>query len=112
MEIVNAQTAAEISTPHQVSVRALHSTEHTQVTLIELKPGEALKRHITPVDVFFYILEGQGIVEMGQEREQVSADELIVSPARIPHRLLNESDSMFRFLVVKTPRPAEKTQFI
>lgn len=112
MEIINARTTAEVPNPHQVSVRALHNTEHVQVMLVELQPGEALKRHITPVDVFFYVVEGQGIVEIGQEREQVSTDNLIVSPARIPHRLLNESDEVFRFLVVKTPRPTETTQIL
>lgn len=112
MEIVKARAIAEVDTPHKVSVRPLHSTEHVQVTLIELQPGEALKRHITPVDVFFYVIEGEGIVEIGPEREPVSADQLIVSPARIPHRLLNESDGVFRFLVVKTPRPTDSTQFL
>ncbi|MFO7743210.1 MAG: cupin domain-containing protein [Anaerolineae bacterium] len=112
MKTVNALAAPEAPNPHGVSARALHATEHVQVSMVTLKPGEALKRHVTPVDVFFYILEGEGIVEIGEEREQVSADQLIDSPARIPHRLLNESGDVFRFLVVKTPRPTESTRVL
>ena len=67
---------------------------------------------MTPVDVFFYVLEGEGVVEIGGERETVSRDTLVESPVRIPHRLLNESDGVFRFLVVKTPRPTESTRLL
>lgn len=60
------------------------------------------------------MLAGRGIVEIGDEREEVSPDMLVVSPARIPHRLLNEgeSDAVFRFLVVKTPRPTKATKIL
>lgn len=112
MKVVNALAAPEAPNPHGVSARAVHDTEHVQVSMVTLKAGEALQRHVTPVDVFFYILEGEGVVEIGDEREQVFAEQLIDSPARIPHRLLNESDHVFRFLVVKTPRPTESTRVL
>jgi len=37
---------------------------------------------------------------------------IIESPAKIPHRLMNESDSTFRFLVVKVPRQTEQTRLL
>ncbi|MEZ5335128.1 MAG: cupin domain-containing protein [Methanolobus sp.] len=79
---------------------------------MQLKPGDALKKHSTPVDVFFYVLEGEGIVEIGDEQQTITKDMLVDSPARIPHRLMNESDSLFRFLVVKVPRQTEQTKMI
>jgi len=112
MKIINALEAPDAPNPHGVSARALHDNEHVQVSMVTLQPGEALKRHVTPVDVFFYILDGEGVVEIGDETEDVSADMLIDSPARIPHRLLNESDGVFRFLVVKTPRPTQATRVL
>jgi len=112
VKIVNAWEAPEAPNPHGVSARGLHNTEHVQVSLVTLKPGEGLKRHVTPVDVFFYILEGEGFVEIGDEQEAVSADMLVDSRAGIPHRLFNESDGDFRFLVVKTPRPNRATKVL
>jgi len=112
MKTINALEAAEVPNPHDVSARNLHETEHVQVVMVTLQPGEALKLHVTPVDVFFYGLEGHGIVEIGDEHEEVSPDMLVDSPARIPHRLLNESDAVFRFLVVKTPRPTGATRVL
>jgi len=58
------------------------------------------------------VLEGSGIVEIGGERQTVSRDMLVDSPARIPHRLLNKGDKTFRFLVVKTPKPTSSTKIL
>jgi mannose-6-phosphate isomerase-like protein (cupin superfamily) len=112
MHSVNALTAAESPNPHDVSARELLSTEHAQVTMVTLQPGEAMKLHATPVDVILYVLEGGGVVEIGGEQQHVERDMLIESPARIPHRLLNDSQAVFRFLVIKTPRPSEKSRVL
>ena len=112
MNIVNALKAPENPNPHGVSARGLHATEHVQVVMVTLQPGEKLKLHITPVDVFFYVLAGVVTVEIGGEQQSVPADNLVESPARIPHRLLNESDTVSRVLVVKTPRPTTSTQIL
>ena len=106
------KNAPDIKNPHGVSVRKLYDSEHALVMHINLLPGEKLKKHITPVDVLFFILEGSGIVEIGEERAEVSADMLVESPANIVHRLINNSDGPFRFLVVKTPRPTKATQLL
>ena len=101
-----------VQTPHGVSACKLYDSPHAQAMHITLKPGESLKRHITPVDVFFYVLEGTGIVEIGEERQEVSRDTLIESPKHIPHCWYNESGELFRVLVVKTPRPENPTKIL
>lgn len=99
-------------TAHKVDVKKLISYEDGTIVHIELKPGEKLKKHITPVDVCFYGLEGAGIVEIGDETEEIKKDQLIFSPAKIVHRLLNNSEENFRFLVIKTPTPTEETKLL
>jgi mannose-6-phosphate isomerase-like protein (cupin superfamily) len=112
VKIVDAHNVDPMLNAHDVDVRNLHSTEQVQAVLITLQPGESLKLHATPVDAFFYVLEGQGVVEIGGEQEAVTRDQLIPSPARIPHRLWNEGEGVFRFLVVKTPRQKEKSRLL
>lgn len=97
-------------TAHQVDVRKIISYEDATIVHIALNPKESLKMHVTPVDVCFYVLEGEGIVQIGKEKEKVRQDQLIFSPAKIPHRLSNESKKRFRFLVIKTPTPTEETK--
>ncbi len=102
----------EKDNPHKVSVRMIYDHDHGQAIVISLKRGETLKKHITPVDVMFYILEGTGKVEIGDEIKEVSKDTVIESPARIPHRLFNETSPEFRFLVLKMPKPVNTTKML
>ncbi|NLV23949.1 MAG: cupin domain-containing protein [Deltaproteobacteria bacterium] len=112
MKTINAKSAATMKNPHNVQASKLYDTEHAQVVHLTLEPGQALKKHITPVDVFFYVLEGKGVVEIGDEKREVGADTLIDSPAKIPHCWYNESDVPLRILVVKVPRPTDPTRML
>ncbi len=112
MKIVEVKNVQSKPNPHGVDARNISDKDNAQVAHITLKPGESLKKHITPVDVVFYVLEGQGIVEIGEERKDVGADTLIESPAKIPHRWINESNGLLRILVIKTPRPKEATKML
>ena len=113
MKIHTVKSEAPHPNPHKVDVRKLYDHEHAQAMHITLHPGEKLLRHITPVDVFFYILEGKGTVEIGDETEKVEPDMVIESPARIPHCLMNDGEKgIFRVLVVKAPRPTESTRIL
>jgi quercetin dioxygenase-like cupin family protein len=112
MKIVQVKEVQSKPNPHGVDARSISDTESAQVVHITLQPGEALKKHITPVDVVFYVLQGQGVVEIGEERAEVVADTLIESPAKIAHRWINESEELLRILVVKAPRPKEATKML
>ena len=112
MEIVDLKSSPAMPNPHNVQAARVYDSEHAQAVHIALEPGEALKRHVTPVDVFFVVLEGTGIVEIGEEKCEVGPDTLIESPARIPHCWYNQSDALLRILVVKVPRPTEQTRLL
>ena len=106
MKVISYKDTLKTNNPHGVDARKIHGNDHTQVVHMQLKPGDQLKKHATAVDVFFYVLEGEGIVEIGDEKHTVSKDMLIDSPKNIPHCLYNVSNADFRVLVVKTPSPS------
>ena len=112
MKIVDVAKVVSGPNPHHVDARKIYDSPHAMAVVITLQPGESLKKHITPVDVFFYVLEGEGIVEIGDEKKAVGKDMLVESPARIPHRWMNESKGVFRVLVVKVPKPTEETKLL
>lgn len=112
MKVLQVEDVQSKPNPHGVDARSISDTENAQVVHITLQPGEALKKHITPVDVVFYVLQGRGVVEIGEERAEVGVDTLIESPAKIAHRWLNESEGPLRILVIKTPRPKEATKML
>lgn len=112
MKVTNVLKVVPEPNPHHVDARKVYDTEHATAVVITLQPRETLKKHMTPVDVFFYVLDGAGVVEIGDERQSVVKDMVIESPARIPHLLFNDSKSVFRVLVVKVPRPTEATKLL
>jgi len=112
MKIVNYMNQEDAKNPHGIQSKQLYSTEDAQVMHLLIKPEEGLKLHITPVDVFFYILEGQPHITVGDETIQVKVDDLVESPKDIPHTITNNTDANVRVLVAKTPRPGTKTQIL
>lgn len=112
MKIIEIADVESSPNPHGVDARKIYDTSNAVTVHMTLKPGESLKMHITPVDVFFYVLEGNGIVEIGNEKKNVSKDMLIESPAKIPHCWYNESENDLRILIVKVPRPEKSTKII
>ena len=112
MKITEVAKVVSGPNPHHVDARKIYDTPQAVAVVITLQPGEALKKHITPVDVFFYVLEGTGVIEIGDEKKTVEKDMLVESPAKIPHRWANESKAVFRVLVVKVPRPTEETKLL
>lgn len=112
MKITKVYDCEIKETPHKMDIRNIYNHENAQVMHITLKPSEALKPHITPVDVFFYILEGTPSVLIGNEKTEVSKDTLVESPKDIVHCLYNDSEVLARILVVKAPRPTSNAKFL
>ena len=102
MKITRVNETGTFANQHGIQARKLFDSPKATVVHMKLNPGESLKSHVTPVDVFFYVLEGEPEIEIGSERIRMSPDTLIESPANIAHCVYNESsDKAARFLVVK-----------
>ncbi|MCK4349012.1 MAG: cupin domain-containing protein [Thermoplasmatales archaeon] len=112
MNIVNVNNANVSQNPHKVDARKIYDTKSAQVVHITLNPSESLKRHITPVDVFFYVLEGKGIVEIEDEQREVAPDTLVESPKKVPHCWCSKSNEILRILIVRVPRPTESARIL
>ncbi|MDM7993152.1 MAG: cupin domain-containing protein [Candidatus Fermentibacter sp.] len=105
MKYARPEEVGRVETPHGIEARRIHENDHVQVMYLKLAPGEALKPHTTPVDVFFYVLEGRGEVSIGAETVEVEAETIVDSPKGIGHCWRNTGNVTLRLLVVKTPKP-------
>ncbi|MCK9556648.1 MAG: cupin domain-containing protein [Candidatus Cloacimonetes bacterium] len=83
----------------------LYSQPEGEIVHIEFEPKAHLKAHKTPVNVAFYVIEGNATVTIGEETNTFPAGTIIDSPKDIPHAVTNEGDSVMRILVVKMPKP-------
>jgi mannose-6-phosphate isomerase-like protein (cupin superfamily) len=109
MKITKTYDCEEIPNPHEVSVRAIHVSDPVQFEHLLLQPGEELKLHVTYSTVYLFVLEGKGIVEAGGERVNIEENTFVEIPLQVPHRLINNSDAIFRILNSKAPRPKKPT---
>ena len=102
----NHRDMEPVITPNGIKTWKMYDSENALVMQLQLEVGESLKPHVTPVDVFFVVMEGTGSVLVGEERITVGEGSIVESPKDIVHCLYNEGDTPFRVLVNKVPRPA------
>jgi len=50
--------------------------------------------------------------DLWRKRARVGKDMLVESPAKVPHQWMNQSDTVFRVLVVKVLKPTEETKLL
>ena len=101
MIVVKVENAERFENPHGVDVKKLIDGEKAQIFHVTLKPGEKLKRHTTSTDAFLYIIKGRGVVEVGNEKEEVRKATLVYLPREVPHSVENTGSLEMKFLVVK-----------
>ncbi len=112
MKITTVTETSIKETPHKVDARMLYDKDSAQAVHIQLNPGESLKPHITPVDVFFFVIEGNPDVLVGTEKRKVEENSLVESPKDIVHCIYNNSNKIVRVLVVKAPKPTTQTKML
>ncbi|MDZ7797537.1 MAG: cupin domain-containing protein [Candidatus Marinimicrobia bacterium] len=98
--------------PHKVDARNIYQDKNALIVHMLLEPGDALLPHKTPVDVVFYVLEGTGTVEIGNEKKEVKKDMLVESPKDIPHSWHNTGKGKLRIMVIKIPNPTRPTKIL
>ncbi len=112
MEIRNYKNLSNVANPHGIQSTKIYDKDHALIMHLILKAGEGLKPHITPVDVAFYVLEGEPSILIGEEKIKVKKDDLIESPKNIIHSIYNETENDVRILVMKLPKPISQTKIL
>jgi len=68
------------------------------VTLFAFGQGQGLSEHTTPFDALVYVLDGSAQITIGGEANTVSAGEMLIMPADVPHAL--HAREPFKMLLV------------
>lgn len=105
--VVNIEHAAEQNRTFRT---ALWTGDHLQVTLMSLGVGEDIGLEVHPdVDQFLRIEEGQGFVQMGSSRNnltferRVREDDAIMVPAGTWHNLTNTGNEALKLYSIYAP---------
>jgi mannose-6-phosphate isomerase-like protein (cupin superfamily) len=109
MLIVNRCDSNVLHTPHGSEIRPLvdrTTSPATQCSLAEelLPPGASVTPHHHEVlEEIYYILEGAGVMTIGEERREVAAGDAVYIPRLHRHTLTNTGAQMMRILLVCGP---------
>ncbi len=71
-------------------------TKSTAVVYFELEPGHRLGTHTDSAEEILLFLEGTAEIFLGDELGRVSAGEMAVVPAMVPHGMRNVGDETVR----------------
>jgi quercetin dioxygenase-like cupin family protein len=105
MEVNYWKEKSIIENPHNLDAREVYHHKYAQIMHMQLKPGQIVEPHSSPVDIVFVILEGEVEIQIDKEKQIVKTDAIIHSPANLLHGLENCTKDFARIMVIKTPSP-------
>ena len=65
-----------------------------------LPAGNVIEEHVDDYEEIYFVLNGGGVMKVGEEEKEVKDGDAIWLPAGIPHRLENNKEGMMVILVV------------
>ena len=67
------------------------------VTLFAFDQGQGLSRHSAPFDAIVHLIEGTALITIGESTYDLSAGDMIIMPANIPHAV--QATGKFKMLL-------------
>lgn len=68
------------------------------LTLFSFDAGQGLSEHTSPYDATVQILEGKAAITIDGKTQEVSAGNLVIMPANVPHAL--KAEERFKMLLI------------
>jgi mannose-6-phosphate isomerase-like protein (cupin superfamily) len=99
MKITTLESALKV--PFNLDGRKMYTGEKVEVVHLSLKPGEEIALHANPIDVVFFILEGNGTILFEGESFNVAANSAIYIEKDKQRGMRNSGEEVFRVLVIK-----------
>lgn len=72
-------------------------------SLVEMEPGGSQHVHSHPNEQTYTVIEGKGIMTVGDDVFEVSAGQSIFIPSNAPHGLRNTEGAVLRYLSAASP---------
>lgn len=87
----------------------LYQSEHLLVGLNAFEAGQSHALHAhADMDKVYHVIEGDGVFLLEGSEIRLSAGELLVAPAGVPHGVRNEGPARLLVLAILSPGPAKR----
>jgi mannose-6-phosphate isomerase-like protein (cupin superfamily) len=64
--------------------------------IVEAQPGEGPKLHSHPYEEVFIVQQGQATFTLGDDTIEVTAGQIAIAPAGVPHKFINSGTGALR----------------
>jgi len=68
------------------------------ITLFSFDAGQKLSEHTAPYDAVIQVFEGNAVITIGGKKNVVSAGQIIIMPANVPHAV--DAEEKFKMLLI------------
>ena len=90
--------------PEKMAKVDVAASDHLICGLNCFEPGQVQKVHAHPgADKLYYVVTGRGEFEVGEEKRELSAGELLYVPEDVPHGVVNTGTERLAVMIVITP---------
>jgi mannose-6-phosphate isomerase-like protein (cupin superfamily) len=97
-------TMTQAAAAHENFRTVLNTDGHSQVVAMTLRAGEDIGAEVHPHnDQVLIFTEGTAVAEVGGDRRDVAAGDLVVVPAGTEHNFTNTGDGVLRLLTIYAP---------
>lgn len=84
-----------------LDARLMYSGDKVDLVHLTLKKGESITKHNNPIDVVFFVKEGNGKLTLDNEIMEITANDCIPIKTGIQRSLENITESDLKVLVFK-----------
>jgi len=81
-EVWDLTKLSEFSKTQRVK-KDIHKTKWFNIVLVCLETGQEIPSRSEPYDVCFYVIDGNGIITVGNEKVDVVRDNMVFAPANV-----------------------------
>jgi len=109
MDVINRNSVAAFTTKDTSIIREIlaprnSNTERQSLAEATLRPGAETEAHLHPnTEELYYLLQGEALMAIEQEKRQVGVGDAIVIPAGMRHQIRNTGTNDLIFLCCCVP---------
>jgi len=98
--LTNIEQATKENTDYR---RVLYTAKHSQLVLMNLRPGEEIGEEVHHLDQFIRFEEGEGEAVLDGVVREVKADDALVIPEGTRHNVINTGSGDLKLYTVYSP---------
>jgi len=95
LSIIDQASLPSSGTAHELE-GYLHGDVAVSIIVVDAPPGSGPSLHKHPYEEIFIVQEGRATFVLGDEELEVSAGQIVIGPADVPHRWVNSGTERLR----------------